>query len=120
MIAILHQLHASHRTRECEALIERILINDASNPDDIQEALFVKEAIEIYNQAIHHCSDDWVLHFRKGECLQSIKDYSNAELCMLTALSLHRHESVFKQLGELFILQDNYDAALQIYQEAIK
>ncbi|KAI9342672.1 hypothetical protein BDR26DRAFT_1006721 [Obelidium mucronatum] len=79
-----------------------------------------EEAITLYDEALALCSDDWVLHFEKGQCYKHLDEPHNAEKCFLDALALQRHEAIVLELGKLYILQNNFDSALYVYEGAIK
>ena len=63
--------------------------------------------------------DDWEISHNKGQCYLQLRDFEKGETCFRAALDASRHESTFLQLGKLYSLQERYDAALEVYMEAL-
>ncbi|ORY49791.1 hypothetical protein BCR33DRAFT_713404 [Rhizoclosmatium globosum] len=132
MIALLHSLNASHRTTECSKLIDAILKENTYGPDTVNQALLVKALISRKRGKIQEslqilkdlksrdATNAFTLFYHKALCFNSLQDYGNAESTLLQALALERHELVMLELGNIYILQNNFDSALYVYEEAIK
>ncbi|KAJ3284997.1 hypothetical protein HDU79_007702 [Rhizoclosmatium sp. JEL0117] len=132
MIALLHSLNASHRTTECSKLIDAILKENTHAPDTVNQALLVKALISRKRGRIQEslqilkdlksrdATNAFTLFYHKALCFNSLQDYGNAESTLLQALALERHELVMLELGNIYILQNNFDSALYVYEEAIK
>ena len=79
-----------------------------------------KQAIDVYEEAQRIGIDDWEVYHNKGLCWLYLKEYGAAIEDFKTANSIQRHDSTYMQLGKVYTLQENYEAAIEIYLEALE
>ena len=77
-------------------------------------------ALEIFAEAAKIDADDWEIYHNKGMCHMHMKDYDRALECFSEANAIQRHDATFMQIGQVYQLQRNYEAALDVYQEALE
>lgn len=78
-----------------------------------------KAAIDIYEEAKHYNEDDWEIFHNAGLCYVFIKNYDRAEESFRRANLILRHDATFLQLGKLFAMQEKFEAAIEVYLEAL-
>lgn len=76
-------------------------------------------AIDVYDQIISKGARDWHVLHNRSICLSHIGRAEEAKACLREALSLHKHDISFLQLGKLYIQEGNIDEAIAIYLEAL-
>lgn len=75
------------------------------------------EALDVYNEGLKACGDDYLLHFNKGITSRKLKDNNEAIRSFILALSLNPlHMSANFSLGEL--LSENGNIGLAFYNYA--
>lgn len=79
-----------------------------------------KQAIDVYEEAQRIGIDDWEVYHNKGLCLLYLKNYAKAIEDFKQANSIQRHDSTYMQLGKVYTLQENYEAAIEVYLEALE
>jgi len=77
-------------------------------------------ALDIYNDALTIDDNDWEVYHNQGLCHKHLKDYAKAIRAFQAANNVQPHVSSFMQLGEIFVKQENYDEAVEIYEEALE
>jgi Bardet-Biedl syndrome 4 protein len=86
-----------------------------------------KAAVEVYDEAAKMllesnpgAADDWEIHHQKGLCYAKSKQHGAAAESFTRANAVSRHESTYVQLGRLYQSQENWEAALATYLEALE
>ena len=79
-----------------------------------------KSAIDVYAEAKKLNADDWEIWHNEGLCFVYRKEYDKAIDAFQNANSIQRHDSTFMQLGKVYTLQEDYQAAIDVYQEALE
>lgn len=79
-----------------------------------------KQAIDVYEEAQRIGIDDWEVWHNKGLCHLYLKNYAKAIDDFKQANSIQRHDSTYMQLGKVYTLQENYEAAIEVYLEALE
>ena len=74
----------------------------------------------MYEEAQRIGIDDWEVWHNKGLCHLYLKAYAQACEDFKAANSIQRHDSTYMQLGKVYTLQENYEAAIEIYLEALE
>jgi Bardet-Biedl syndrome 4 protein len=99
---------------------------NAANLKQVGRSLFLlgkhKAAIEVYEEAEKRDEDatDWELPHQIGACYAHLKQFEQAEECFRKANVIQRHDCTFLQLGKLLTLQDKFEAAIEVYLEALE
>lgn len=95
-----------------------------ANLKQVGRALYLlgkhKAAIEVYEEARGYCDEDWELCHHIGLCYMYLKSYSEAEAFFKKANIIQRHDCTFLQLGKLYTLQEQYEAAIETFLEALE
>lgn len=79
-----------------------------------------KQAIEVYDEAQRIGIEDWEVWHNRGLCNLYLKNYEKALEDFKQANSIQRHDATFMQLGKVYTLQENYEAAIEVYLEALE
>jgi len=79
-----------------------------------------RAAIEVYDEAQKVSPDDWEIWHNKGLCHMYLRQYDQSIECFTKANSIQRHDVTFMQLGKVFALQEDYNAAIEVYTEALE
>ncbi len=79
-----------------------------------------KQAIDVYEEAQRIGIDDWEVWHNKGLCHLYLKSYAQACDDFKAANAIQRHDSTYMQLGKVYTLQENYEAAIEVYLEALE
>jgi len=79
-----------------------------------------KQAIDVYEEAQRIGIDDWEVWHNKGLCHLYLKEYANAIEDFQQANAIQRHDATYMQLGKVYTLQENYEAAIEVYLEALE
>jgi len=79
-----------------------------------------KQAIDVYEEAQRIGIDDWEVWHNKGLCHLYLKAYQEACDDFKAANAIQRHDSTYMQLGKVYTLQENYEAAIEVYLEALE
>jgi Bardet-Biedl syndrome 4 protein len=79
-----------------------------------------KQAIEVYDEAQRLSPEDWEVAHNKGLCFMYLKNYEKAVECFRLANDTQKHDVTFLQLGQVYTLQENYKAAIEVYLEALE
>ncbi|KAL3139806.1 Bardet-Biedl syndrome 4 protein [Trebouxia sp. C0009 RCD-2024] len=77
-------------------------------------------AIQVFDGAIRQAPKDWDLWHNQGLCYMAAKDYDRAAKCLQQANGIEQHDATYVQLGKVYALQSNYQAAIAVYLEALK
>jgi len=78
-----------------------------------------RAAVEVYDEAMRVGFEDWEIWHNKGLCYLYLKDYEQSIDCFEHANEVQRHSATYMQLGKVYQLQENFKAALKVYQEAM-
>ena len=78
-----------------------------------------RQAIEVYAEAQRIGIDDWEVWHNKGLCHLHLKAYTDALDCFTHSNALNRHDSTYLQIGKVHTLQEHYEAAIDVYTEAL-
>jgi len=76
-------------------------------------------AVAVYEEAQKIGFEDWEIWHNKGLCYMYMKDYEQAIDCFERANDVQRHDASYLQLGKIYCLQEDFKAAVKIYQEAV-
>ena len=79
-----------------------------------------KAAIEVYEEASKVGSPDWEIMHNKGLCLMSMKSYDKAIECFKFAVDIQPSDATFLQLGKIYTLQGDLNAAINVYMAALE
>ena len=79
-----------------------------------------KQAIDVYEEAQRIGIDDWEVYHNKGLCHLYLKNYAQAIDDFKQANAIQRHDATYMQLGKVYTLQENYEAAIDVYLEALE
>jgi len=77
-------------------------------------------AIDIYDEILSRKQEDSEAYYQKAICCMNLKEYDTASACFMRANTIRSDERMFMQLGKIALLQENYGAALQYYQQALE
>ena len=77
-------------------------------------------ALQIYNEALEIDNNDREIYHNRGLCHMHLKEYGKAIEAFESANDIQPHDSTYIQLGKLFVLQNKYEEAVQIYEEALE
>ncbi|KAJ3217133.1 Bardet-Biedl syndrome 4 protein [Dinochytrium kinnereticum] len=80
----------------------------------------IKDALQLYDEALKYAGHDWEIYHNKAICLCLLADYNGAEEFFRKALSIHAHESTFGHLGKMLLTLDKPDLAAEIYREGLR
>lgn len=64
--------------------------------------------------------EDWEIWHNKGLCFMYLKLYDEAVECFQQANGIQRHDATYMQLGKVFTLKEDIQAAIEIYIEALE
>mmetsp|Transcript_54708 Transcript_54708/g.150747 ORF Transcript_54708/g.150747 Transcript_54708/m.150747 type:complete len:413 (-) Transcript_54708:406-1644(-) len=78
----------------------------------------VRKRNEVGRQA-RLSADDWEIWHNKGLCYIHMKQLGLAIESFQRANSIQRHDATYMQLGKVYQLQENFEEALKVYQDAI-
>lgn len=76
-------------------------------------------AIDIYDEILLRAEDDWESFHFKGVCNLNLRDFDMAMACLNKADEINKNEQTLIQQGKLLVLQEDYAAAIEKYQEAL-
>ena len=97
--------------------------HNINNLKQVGRSLFLlgkhKQAIEVYSEAQRIGIDDWEVWYNKGLCYIQLKCYPEALDALQQSNTLQRHDSTYMQIGKVHTLQENYEAAIEVYTEAL-
>ena len=97
--------------------------HNINNLKQVGRSLFLlgkhKQAIEVYTEAQRIGIDDWEVWYNKGLCYIQLKLYPEALDALQQSNTLQRHDSTYLQIGKVHTLQENYEAAIEVYTEAL-
>lgn len=79
-----------------------------------------KQAIDVYEEAHRIGIDDWEVWHNKGLCHLYLKNYAKAIEDFKQANAIQRHDATYMQLGKVYTLQEQYEAAIEVYLEALE
>ena len=79
-----------------------------------------KAALDVYEEALQISADDWEIWHNKGLCNMYLKEYEASIECFKKANSLQRHDTTYMQLGKVYMLQEQYRTAIDVYLEALE
>uniref|UniRef100_A0A7S3ZC92 RanBP2-type domain-containing protein n=1 Tax=Lotharella globosa TaxID=91324 RepID=A0A7S3ZC92_9EUKA len=77
-------------------------------------------ALDIYNDALTIDENDWEVYHNQGLCHMHLKDYEKAREAFEAANTIQPHDSTFMQLGKIYVMQNKYEEAVGIYEEALE
>ena len=78
-----------------------------------------RQAIEVYSEAQRIGIDDWEVWHNKGLCHLHLKTYQEALDAFQHSNALNRHDSTYLQIGRVYTLLEQYEAAIEVYTEAL-
>ncbi|DBB06676.1 TPA: Bardet-Biedl syndrome 4 protein [Trebouxia sp. C0004] len=76
-------------------------------------------AVQVFEEATQLAPRDWELWHNKGACYMAAKKYDWAADFFVKANSIEQHDSTFLQLGKVYALQADYQAAVKVCLEAL-
>jgi len=76
--------------------------------------------LDIYNDALTIDQNDWEVYHNQGLCHLHLKDYPKAIRAFQAANNIQPHDTSFMQLGKIFVTQNKYDQAVEVYEEALE
>ena len=79
-----------------------------------------KAAVDVYDEAAKIASEDWEIWHNKGLCFMHMQQYGASIDCFRQANEIARHDTTYRQMGKVFTLQENYQAAAEVYLEALE
>ncbi len=79
-----------------------------------------RAAIDVYLEAQSIGVDDWEIWHNKGLCQLYLKNHDDAIASLQRANEIERHDSTFLQLGKIHSLREDYEAAIDVYLEALE
>ncbi|KAJ3242398.1 Bardet-Biedl syndrome 4 protein [Chytriomyces hyalinus] len=77
-------------------------------------------AIEIYNEALNYSNSDWDLHHKKALSFKALDDLPNASVSLLEALKFQCNEISMIELGKIYIMENKFEAAKDVYETALR
>ena len=77
-------------------------------------------AIEIYEKAQEIDFDDWEIWHNRGLCFEKLSKYEECIESYQSANTVQQHDSTFIRLANVYIQQNNYKQAIEIYKEALE
>ncbi|GAB5367818.1 hypothetical protein AAMO2058_001264100 [Amorphochlora amoebiformis] len=105
-------------------LVTELNPQNIRNIKQVARSLFLlgkkEAALDIYNDCLTIDQNDWEVYHNRGLCYAHIKDYSKAIEAFEAANNIQRHDSTFMQLGKIHVIQNNYDMAVEVYEEALE
>eukprot|EP00941_MAST-03F_sp_MAST-3F-sp1_P003937 g3937.t1 len=78
-----------------------------------------RAAIGVYNEALREVNEDWEIWHNIGLCYLYEKDFSKAIDAFQRANLISRHDETFLKLGKAYVLQEDYEGAIDIYLDAL-
>lgn len=83
-----------------------------------------EEAIRTFQEAanvraIKGLSADWEIDYNIGLCHLYRRHYRRAMDAFLQSIAIHRHDCAYLQLGKAALLAQDFETALQVYEEAV-
>jgi len=98
--------------------------HSASNLKQVGRSLYLlgkhRSAIDVYEEAKKLAQEDWEIWHNEGLCYMYLKEYERAIDAFNNANSIQRHDSTFMQIGKVYTLQEDYQSAIDVYQEALE
>lgn len=79
-----------------------------------------KSALEIVDEAIKYEENDWELHYNKGLVFAAMKQYDEALECFNKSLNYSKNEKTYIQIANIYMIKNNFQAAIKAYEEARK
>lgn len=79
-----------------------------------------KSAIDVYEQALKLCPDDWEIWHCKGMCHTHRNELDDALESFHSANLIQKHDVTFIQQGEILLRKEDYKSAIDIYLEALE
>lgn len=93
------------------------------NLKQVARSLFLlgkhRAAVDVYEECQKIGFEDWEIWHNKGLCYTYLEAYEDAIDCFERANDVQRHDATFLELGKIYELQEDFKAALKVYQEAI-
>ncbi|KAI8809886.1 Bardet-Biedl syndrome protein 4 [Cladochytrium replicatum] len=121
---VLQQQGKVHESLKLFQELTRADTTNISNLKHVARSFFLlgrhKQAIGVYDEALKYAGTDWEILMNKGVSLVFLKDFEKAERTLVEALGVHRHDSSYAQLGNLYLLRSNIGEAIALYQQALK
>jgi Bardet-Biedl syndrome 4 protein len=98
--------------------------NNPSNLKQVGRSYYLlgrhRDAIECYEEAQKLSPEDWEIWYNKGLCFSSTKQFEEAEECFMRSNSIQRHDATYMELGKVYTAQEKYEAAIELYLEALE
>eukprot|EP01047_Picozoa_sp_COSAG01_P038510 COSAG01_NODE_3129_length_6538_cov_5.398354_2_plen_357_part_00 len=110
----------------CRSQATKLDPHSTANLKQVGRSLYLlgkhKAAIEVFSEAkkLPAATDDWEIWHNEGLCYVYLKAYDQAIESFQNANSVQRHDTTFMQLGKVYTLQEDYQAAIDVYQEALE
>ncbi|KAL0486219.1 Bardet-Biedl syndrome 4 protein [Acrasis kona] len=119
-------LRQKGKIQDSLSLFQATVMLNSNNPANLKQvgrSYFllgrVSEAIECFDEAQKLSPEDWEIWFNKGLCFGSAKQYDVAEDCLIRSNSIQRHDATYIELGKIYIQQEKFREAIDIYIEAL-
>jgi len=98
--------------------------HNINNLKQVGRSLFLlgkhRAALDVYDAAQRMGFDDWEIWHNKALCCVYLKKFNEAIQFFKRANSIQRHDQTFQQLGQIYTMQENYKAAVEVYLEALE
>jgi Bardet-Biedl syndrome 4 protein len=77
------------------------------------------QAISFFDRCLTQGEDDWELYYLKGMSLSYKGETAQAIECFRTANLIEKHDATYMELGRVYSQQNDVDAAIDTYQDAL-
>jgi Bardet-Biedl syndrome 4 protein len=78
-----------------------------------------KQAIELFNECLELDAKDWETYFYKGLSYRYMRQFDDAIKVFTQSNQLYPNENTFLELGKVYQLVQNYQKALEVYEEGL-
>ena len=121
---MLRQEGRIHESLELFQAVTCLSPGSATNLRQVGRSLYLlgnhPAAIDVYEEAQALAPDDWEIWHSKGLCFMYLRRYDEALQAFEKANEIQRHDVTFIQLGKVYVLQEEYQKAIDVYHEALE
>lgn len=97
--------------------------NNINNLKQVGRSLYLlgkhRAALDVYREAMRLNEEDWEVWHNQGLCQMYLKQYDSALDCFKQANSIQQHDVTYMQIGKVYTLQEDLQAAADTYLEAL-
>ncbi|XP_071092197.1 BBSome complex member BBS4-like isoform X1 [Haliotis cracherodii] len=105
--------------------------HSADNLKQVARSLFLlarhKAAIDVYTEAARLSNRDWreqgfakmEIYHNQGVCYMYLRDFPKAKECLKQAIECRRHEISYVMLGKIHLMENDINAAIEVYKSAV-